>query len=182
MAQAVAPCGTVSAYKRHRRRGEPACEECKRAKRAYERDRASRARARVTETTGEAIELPEDTPDPHDEPGPGAQAGPTGAPPPPPPPDPPEVCDPEVLEPEGDIEIPDALRDLIAARAILWQSIRIAAATEPTRVNGLIRELRAVLADIATATKTDEAEEEDPLDVFLDNDDGNVVRFSAAQA
>ena len=39
MARELKPCGTVAAYERHRRVGEPACEACKEAKRAAQRER-----------------------------------------------------------------------------------------------------------------------------------------------
>lgn len=172
MPQEIAPCGTVIAYKRHKRNGEDACADCKRAKRTYERERAAKARARVAEATDTSIELPEDTPDPEPE-FPTASEEPFGA------------IDPAALaaslpSSEGDVEIPDGLRDLVAARAILWQSIRVAARTEPTRVNGLIRELRAVLTDIKGYQSSDSDEEEDPLNDF--DDDGTVVRFTASEA
>lgn len=173
MPQEIAPCGTVSAYKRHKRNGEDACEDCKRAKRTYERERAAKARAREAEATDTSIELPEDTPDPEPEFPTADHEEPFGA------------IDPAALaaslpSSEGEVEIPDGLRDLVAARAILWQSIRVAARTEPTRVNGLIRELRAVLADIKGYQSSDSDEEEDPLNDF--DDDGTVVRFTASEA
>jgi hypothetical protein len=37
--RAVAECGTLSAARRHRRLGEPVCDECKAAWRRYERER-----------------------------------------------------------------------------------------------------------------------------------------------
>lgn len=43
LAGPVQPCGTTAAYQRHRRRGEPACEYCKDAKRAEIRARRARA-------------------------------------------------------------------------------------------------------------------------------------------
>lgn len=36
---ATAPCGTVSAYKRHHRRGEQACDKCRAAWAEYHRSR-----------------------------------------------------------------------------------------------------------------------------------------------
>lgn len=45
------PCGTKSAYARHIRNGEPACEPCRQAIRDYHRQRrAQTARIRVTTT------------------------------------------------------------------------------------------------------------------------------------
>jgi hypothetical protein len=38
------PCGTVPAYKRHKRRGEDACDECKAAWAAWQRDYYARKR------------------------------------------------------------------------------------------------------------------------------------------
>jgi hypothetical protein len=32
------PCGTLAAYRRHQRRGEPPCDLCKAANAAYQRD------------------------------------------------------------------------------------------------------------------------------------------------
>lgn len=39
MARELAPCGTHAAYKRHRRRGEEPCQECREAARDYTRKR-----------------------------------------------------------------------------------------------------------------------------------------------
>ena len=45
--------GTLSGYRKHYRRGEPACDDCRRANSAYERDyRAAGGRTRKTTTTG----------------------------------------------------------------------------------------------------------------------------------
>lgn len=40
----LAPCGTLTAYQRHLRRKEPVCDECKKAKRDYEKQNAAKKR------------------------------------------------------------------------------------------------------------------------------------------
>ncbi|HLR93196.1 MAG TPA: hypothetical protein VK053_01600 [Jiangellaceae bacterium] len=53
MPRKVAPCGTLTAYNRHKRRGEDACEPCLEAKR---QDKAERVAAQRAEAAGRAAE------------------------------------------------------------------------------------------------------------------------------
>lgn len=41
----VRPCGTLAAYRRHQRHGEPPCESCKQARARYRQDRRRQRRA-----------------------------------------------------------------------------------------------------------------------------------------
>lgn len=88
-------------------------------------------------------------------------------------------------DPDVELPVPDARHDLLTLRAVLWQSIRVAAMTDPTRINALTRELRSTLADLAALDADTETEtEEDPLAQFDADagDPGNVYRFAAADA
>lgn len=80
-------------------------------------------------------------------------------------------------EPSEDGE-PDRREDLIASRGVLWSSIEFAAHSDPVKVGGLVKELRAVWRDL---TEIDENErvEEDPFSDFLNDDAGGgvVTRF-----
>lgn len=88
-------------------------------------------------------------------------------------------------DPAVEMPTPDARHDLLTLRAVLWQSIRVAAMTDPTRINALTRELRSTLTDLAALDADDDNEtEEDPLARFDADtgDPGNVYRFAAADA
>lgn len=234
MARALAPHGTVAAYKRHRRAGEAACPDCLRAKREHEHERRRAAAAEAARRAALEVQLPADAPDQvvefdavdlaDLEDGEGAPVTLT-----------PEglaavrdsirratgqrdrPIEPDVAEDldaleddeddedddEGDryssrplgmtdavaiaalprmgqaLEAPDQEQELLALRAVLWQSLRIAAVTEPTRVAGITRELRAVLADIK-ALNAGEETGEDPFDAITEDDGFNVYSIASA--
>lgn len=67
--------------------------------------------------------------------------------------------------------------DLEAARTVLWRSIQYATAEDPTRVSGLVKELREVWKELE-AIRGEEKEEVDAFSGFLD---GNVIGFPVAQ-
>ena len=231
MARALAPHGTVAAYKRHRRAGEAACPDCLRAKREHEHERRRAAAAEAARRAALEVQVPEDAPEqvvefdavdlaaPEDGEGApvtmtpeglaavrdsirraaGQRDRPMG----------PDVAeDLNALEDGEDgpaeddaytmplgmtdavaiaalprmaeaLEAPDQEQELLALRAVLWQSLRIAAVTEPTRVAGITRELRAVLADIK-ALNAGEETEEDPFDAITDDDGFNVYSIASA--
>ena len=66
--------------------------------------------------------------------------------------------------------------DLDAARTVLWRSIQYAVAEDPTRVSGLVKELREVWKELE-AIRGEEKEEVDAFSGFLD---GNVIGFPTA--
>lgn len=199
MARALAPHGTVAAYKRHRRAGEAACPDCLRAKREHEHERRRAAAAEAARRAALEVQLPEAAPD-HvvefdtvdlaalaDRPADDAD-------------DADDVDDVDDVDDAGqdrplgmtdavaiaalprmgqELEAPDQEQELLALRAVLWQSLRIAAVTEPTRVAGITRELRAVLADIK-ALNAGEETEEDPFDAINDDDGFNVYSIASA--
>ena len=66
--------------------------------------------------------------------------------------------------------------DLEAARTVLWRSIQYAVAEDPTRVSGLVKELREVWKELE-AIRGDVKEEVDAFSGFLD---GNVIGFPTA--
>lgn len=222
MARALAPHGTVAAYKRHLRAGESACADCLRAKREHEHERRRRAAAEAVAATDMRVELPEGTPAHEVQ---FSEVDLEGTPDdgPPPPrltdealnelrrtlaeatgqrdrPEEPDLDDDDGEQPEhtppplglgdaaaiaalpvltGDLEPPDRLQELLALRAVLWQSMRITAITEPTRVAGITRELRAIAAEVA-ALSEEQGEEVDPFSGIADDDAGNVFSITGA--
>lgn len=56
MARPQAPCGTISAAKRHRRKHEPMDEPCRQAERDEKNQRRVRARQQAAETAREALD------------------------------------------------------------------------------------------------------------------------------
>ena len=211
MARTLAPHGTVAAYKRHLRAGESACPACLKGKREDEQRRRVERAARAAEAAAAQVNVPDDAPD--DAPaftGPALDPVALAALPPlvaHGPDDAPEDDDdaPEGVEgyasaftgpvddarlraalpdPDVDMPDPDARHDLLTLRAVLWQSIRVAALTDPTRINALTRELRSTLADLAALDAGADTEDEvDPLAEFdADDTPGNVYRFAGSDS
>lgn len=205
MARALAPHGTVAAYKRHRRAGEAACPDCLRAKREHEHERRRAAAAEAARRAALEVQLPEDAPeqvvefdavdlaalaDPPEDDEADDEDGP-------------EDDEADEDDDEGDryasgsmemadavaiaalprmgqaLEAPDQEQELLALRAVLWQALRVAAVTEPTRVAGITRELRAVLADIKALSAGEETGE-DPFDAITEDDGFNVYSIASA--
>ena len=79
-------------------------------------------------------------------------------------------------EPVNEPERASRESDLDAARDVLWRSIQYAVAEDPTRVSGLVKELREVWKELE-AIRGEEKEEVDAFSGFLD---GNVIGFPVA--
>lgn len=75
-------------------------------------------------------------------------------------------------------EVASRGNDLDRAREVLWRSIQYAVAEDPTRVSGLVKELREVWREIESI-RGDEKQEADPFAAFF-ADGGNVVGFPNA--
>ena len=135
---AVAPCGTLAAYRRHLRHGENPCPACRRANRDVKRAQADQRRCR------EKVSGP--APD-----GPAPAAAPVPVPVPIPVP---------ASAPTGP---PSVAADLLAARDALVDAIGLVAVHDPARLPGLVRELREtwkVLRDLDAAPPLSPAEDE----------------------
>lgn len=128
----VAPCGTLAAYRRHLRHGEPTCEPCREANRRHRREHEQRKRAnRATARTSS-----ETTPDVRGAQGAADRPTPRLA-----------SIEPDAVDTVHPIRPPDspsAFADLTMARDALVSGIVHYAEHDPSKLGPLVRELREV--------------------------------------
>lgn len=82
-------------------------------------------------------------------------------------------------EPVNEPETVSRESDLEAARGVLWRSIQYAVAEDPTRVSGLVKELREVWKELEDI-RGDDKKEADPFGAFFGDSDDNVIGFPTA--